>query len=151
MYRWLDVTGFFTRWHSRKAWVLELDPMSRLASPLVTEYERKMIMFMGFNAYLFAFIAFWMTWNAHSHLHSKPPLPSPEGQIGLDGRKKDFTWHGRLFFIEPKERCKECRWLDMECKKRCFQSLKESGHSLKLFGGHPLETPRKTLLPPHEH
>ncbi|KAL8438951.1 hypothetical protein Efla_005086 [Eimeria flavescens] len=150
-YRWLDVTGFLTRWHSRKAWVLDLDPYSRLATPLITEYERKMLMFMGLHAYLFFFVALYLAAKGHAHGAVKPPVPSSADFCGLDGRKKDFTWHGRLFFISPKERCKECRWLDLECKKACFDTLKAQGHKLWLNGGNPLSVPRETLHPPHSH
>ncbi|KAL8442855.1 hypothetical protein Emag_006211 [Eimeria magna] len=151
LYRWLDVTGFFTRWHSRKAWVLDLDPYSRLATPLITEYERKMLMFMGLHAYLFFGVALYLAAKGHAHGAVKPPVPYSADFPGLDGRKKDFTWHGRLYFIAPKERCKECRWLDLECKKNCFESLKAQGHKLFLNGGNPLSVPRETLHPPHSH
>ncbi|KAL8449560.1 hypothetical protein Emed_002992 [Eimeria media] len=151
VYRWLDVTGFFTRWHSRKAWVLDLDPYSRLATPLITEYERKMLMFMGLHAYLFFGVALYLAAKGHAHGAVKPPVPYSADFPGIDGRKKDFTWHGRLYFIGPKERCKECRWLDLECKKNCFESLKAQGHKLFLNGGNPLSVPRETLHPPHTH
>lgn len=151
VYRWLDVTGFLTRWHSRKAWVLDLDPYSRLSSPLITEYERKMVMFVGLHAYFFFAVALYFTYKGHAHGAVKPPVPSNVDFPGLDGRKKDFTWHGRLFFMEPKERCKECRWLDLECKKNCFENLKAQGHKLILNHGNPLSVPREHLEPPHTH
>lgn len=151
IYRWLDVTGFLTRWHSRKAWVLDLEPYSRLATPLITEYERKMVMFMGLHAYFFFAVALYFTYKGQSHGAVKPPVPSSADFPGVDGRKKDFTWHGRLFFIAPKERCKECRWLDLECKKNCFESLKAQGHTFILNNGNPLSAVREPLEPPHTH
>ncbi|OEH76423.1 uncharacterized protein LOC34619292 [Cyclospora cayetanensis] len=151
VYRWLDVTGFLTRWNSRQAWILDLDPYSRLATPLITEYERKMIMFVGLHAYFFFGVALYLAYKGHAHGAVKPPVPSNADFVGLDGRKKDFTWHGRLFFISPKERCKECRWLDLECKKNCFEALKAQGHKLILNHGNPLSVPRGTLKPFHTH
>lgn len=151
IYRWLDVTGFLTRWHSRKAWVLDLDPYSRLATPLITEYERKMLMFMGLHAYFFFAVALYLTYKGQSHAGIKPPVPYGLDFPGCDGRKKDFTWHGRLAFISPKERCKECRWLDLECKRRCFDNLKAQGHRLILNNGNPLSYPREVLEAPHAH
>eukprot|EP00450_Noctiluca_scintillans_P014353 CAMPEP_0194488466 /NCGR_PEP_ID=MMETSP0253-20130528/8383_1 /TAXON_ID=2966 /ORGANISM="Noctiluca scintillans" /LENGTH=69 /DNA_ID=CAMNT_0039328835 /DNA_START=63 /DNA_END=268 /DNA_ORIENTATION=+ len=31
-WRWLDVTGFLTKWHSRRAWILDQDPPNRAAT-----------------------------------------------------------------------------------------------------------------------
>eukprot|EP00438_Fugacium_kawagutii_P024277 Skav222591 [mRNA] locus=scaffold2868:53799:80844:+ [translate_table: standard] len=31
-WRWLDITGFYTKWHSRRAWILDLDPIHRAAT-----------------------------------------------------------------------------------------------------------------------
>merc|ERR1712186_129295 len=42
VYRWLDVMGYLTRWHSRRAWILDLDPPQRMATVMITEYERKL-------------------------------------------------------------------------------------------------------------
>eukprot|EP00913_Durusdinium_trenchii_P029327 g27493.t1 len=47
-WRWLDVTGFYTKWHSRRAWILDLDPWMRSSAVMVTEYERKLLL--------------WLTW-----------------------------------------------------------------------------------------
>ena len=149
IYRWLDISGFLTRWHCRRSWLLDLDSYSRLCTPLITEYERKMLMFVGLHAYLFFFISLYLTYKAHAHGAVKPPVPFYADFPGLDGRKKDFTWHGRLFFISPKERCKECRWLDLECKKICFEGLKAQNYKLILNGGNPLSVQRAKLEPPH--
>eukprot|EP00420_Gonyaulax_spinifera_P033642 CAMPEP_0197889062 /NCGR_PEP_ID=MMETSP1439-20131203/23291_1 /TAXON_ID=66791 /ORGANISM="Gonyaulax spinifera, Strain CCMP409" /LENGTH=79 /DNA_ID=CAMNT_0043509013 /DNA_START=55 /DNA_END=290 /DNA_ORIENTATION=+ len=43
-WRWLDITGFLTKWHSRRAWILDLDPPSRAAMVMTTEYERKLLL-----------------------------------------------------------------------------------------------------------
>ncbi|PHJ15856.1 hypothetical protein CSUI_010335 [Cystoisospora suis] len=150
-YRWLDITGFLTRWNNRKAWVLDQVPFNRQGTPLVTEYERKQEMFVTLNASILAIIASYFAWTGIQHVNYKPPTPSYEGLPGVDGRKKDFTMTNRLWFIQPKERCKECRWLDLECKKECFTRLKAEGHKLFINGGEPLSIPRAKLEPPHSH
>ena len=43
VWRWLDVTGFMTKWHSRRAHILDIDPPQRVAWVMVTEYERKLL------------------------------------------------------------------------------------------------------------
>ncbi|EPT29793.1 hypothetical protein TGPRC2_264040 [Toxoplasma gondii TgCatPRC2] len=151
IYRWLDITGFLTRWNNRKEWLLDLPPFSRQGTPLVTEFERKQEMFVSLNAFVISIFALYLGVKGMSHLSYKGPTPSYEGFPGVDGRKKDFTMMSRLWFIEPKERCKECRWLDLECKKECFASLKAEGHTLKVNGGNPLSVPRGKLEPPHFH
>merc|ERR1719251_180166 len=83
-WRWLDITGFFTKWHSRRAWILDLDPPSRAASVLMPEYQY------------------------------------------MNGRKRDFSFHGGRW-----NDCKECRWLEFECKKMCFDRLREEGRDIR--------------------
>lgn len=150
-YRWLDITGFLTRWNNRKEWIMDLDPYSRMGTVMITEFERKMIMFMAFHAYLFYIISMLAWWYAQTHFACKPPCPKPPEYPHLDGRKHDFTWHGKFYIIHPKERCKECRWLEPECKKKCFEKLKEEGHKFIINGGNPLSTPRQILESPHFH
>lgn len=151
VYRWLDVTGVLTRWNNRKEWVLDLIPMNRLGSSTITEFERKQEIFVTLNAQILALIAIYLAYTGIQHVNVKPANPSYEGFPGVDGRKKDFTLTNRLFFMHPKERCKECRWLDLECKKECFTRLKAEGYKLIVNKGDPLSTPRTKLEPPHFH
>lgn len=148
VWRWLDVTGFLSRWTNRKQWVMDLDPYSRMGTIMITEFERKLLMFMGFNAYLFYIISMGAWWYAQNHFAAKPPCPKAPDYPHLDGRKKDFTWHGSFYFMEPKQRCKHCRWLDSECKRRCFDELQTQGHVFKLHGGKPLSAPRQIIESP---
>ncbi|PFH37680.1 hypothetical protein BESB_000220 [Besnoitia besnoiti] len=151
IYRWLDITGFLTRWNNRKEWLLDIPAFGRQGTPLVTEFERKQEMFVSLNAFVISLFALYLGFQGMSHLSYKGPTPSYEGFPGVDGRKKDFTMMSRLWFIEPKERCKDCRWLDLECKKECFARLKAEGHKLYVNGGNPLSVPRAKLEPPHFH
>lgn len=151
VYRWLDVTGLLTRWNNRKEWVMDLDSFSRIGAVMMTEYERKLLMFLGFHAYLFSILSLVAWAEAQSHFGCKPPCPKAPEYSFLDGRKRDFTWHSKFFFMYPKERCKECRWLEPDCKKECFERLKKEGHTFIWNGGNPLSNPRFKLEEPHFH
>ncbi|CAJ1450421.1 unnamed protein product, partial [Effrenium voratum] len=124
-WRWLDVTGYYTKWHSRRAWILDLDPPQRSAAVLVTEYERKLLLWLTWMNFFFLPISVWYWYGQFTHLSSKPPIPlMPEYQY-LNGRKRDFShvggrWHD----------CKECRWLEFECKKICFDRLRDEGREI---------------------
>lgn len=151
VYRWLDITGFLTRWNNRKEWLLDMPPHGRQGAALVTEFERKQEMFVNLNSTILGIFALYLGVGAISHLSYKPPTASYEGFPTVDCRRKDFTMMNRLCLIEPKGRCKECRWLDLECKRECFDRLKAEGHKLVVNGGNPLSTPRGKLEPPHFH
>lgn len=151
IYRYLDITGFLTRYNNRKEWILSLDPYTRLPTVMLTEYERKLMIFMMFHVYLLFVACMYLWYHAQVHFTMKPPCPKPYAYGHLDGRKRDFTWHGRLYFIYPKMRCKECRWLDIQCKKECFEKLKQEGHKFILNKGDPLSVPKTVLYPPHFH
>ncbi|CAD2111662.1 conserved Plasmodium protein, unknown function [Plasmodium vinckei] len=151
IYRYLDITGFLTRYNNRKEWILDLDPYTRLSTVMLTEYERKLIIFLKFHVYLLFVICMYLWYHAQVHFTMKPPCPKPYAYGHLDGRKRDFTWHGKLFFIYPKTRCKECRWLDIQCKKECFDKLKQEGHKFFINNGDPLSVPKTVLYPPHFH
>merc|ERR1719298_325857 len=53
VYRWLDVGGFLTRWYSRRAWILDQDPPQRANTMMVTEYERKLYLWLQWMNLLF--------------------------------------------------------------------------------------------------
>lgn len=151
IYRYLDITGFLTRYNNRKDWILDLDPYTRLSTVMLTEYERKLMIFLKFHVYLLFVICLYLWYHAQVHFTMKPPCPKPYAYGHLDGRKRDFTWHGRLFFLYPKMRCKDCRWLDVQCKKECFEKLKQEGHKFIINKGDPLSVPKTVLYPPHFH
>ncbi|KNC37913.1 hypothetical protein PFLG_02234 [Plasmodium falciparum RAJ116] len=149
IYRYLDITGFLTRYNNRKEWLLDLDPYTRLSTVMLTEYERKLMIFLKFHVYLLFVICMYLWYHAQVHFSMKPPCPKPVAYGHMDGRKRDFTWHGKLFFIYPKMRCKECRWLDIQCKKECFEKLKLEGHKFIINNGDPLSVPKTVLYPSH--
>merc|ERR1719408_995577 len=59
VYRWLDVGGFLTRWYSRRAWILDLDPPQRASSMMHTEYERKLLLWLTWVNFFFVPISMW--------------------------------------------------------------------------------------------
>mmetsp|Transcript_72742 Transcript_72742/g.155797 ORF Transcript_72742/g.155797 Transcript_72742/m.155797 type:complete len:183 (+) Transcript_72742:71-619(+) len=127
-WRWLDITGFLTKWHSRRAWILDLDPPSRAASVMMTEYERKLLLWLTWMNFFFLPISLWYWYGQFTHLSAKPPIPlMPEYQY-MNGRKRDFSFHGGRWMD-----CKECRWLEFECKKMCHDRLREEGR--EVLGG----------------
>ncbi|VWU52169.1 conserved protein, unknown function [Hepatocystis sp. ex Piliocolobus tephrosceles] len=151
IYRYLDITGFLTRYNNRKEWILDLEPYSRLTTVMLTEYERKLIIFLKFHVYLLFVICMYLWYHAQIHFTIKPPCPKVPAYGHLDLRKRDFTWHGKLFFMYPKARCKDCRWLDIQCKKECFEKLKQEGHTFIINKGDPLSVPKTVLYPSHFH
>merc|ERR1712228_234602 len=80
-WRWLDITGFLTKWHSRRAWILDLDPPSRAAAIMMTEYERKLLLWLTWMNIFFFPISLWYWYGQFTHLSAKPPIPlMPEYQ-----------------------------------------------------------------------
>lgn len=122
IYRWMDICGVLTKYHSRRAWILDLDPPQRTSSVLVTEYERKLLVAMVALNFFFLPWSFWYWYGQFTHLATKPPVPLPPEMPYLNARKREFTWHGGQW-----NTCKECRWLEFECKKECFDKLNHYG------------------------
>merc|ERR1719265_852942 len=91
MYRWLDVGGFLTRWHSRRAWILDLDPPQRSATVMVTEYERKLLLWLTWMNFFFCPVSIWFWYGQFTHLSSKPIIPLMPEYSFLNGRKRDFS------------------------------------------------------------
>merc|ERR1711924_183644 len=88
--RWLDVMGFLTRWHCRRAWILDLDPPQRAATVMITEYERKLLLWLTWVNFLFMPFSLWYWYGQFTHLSTKPPIPlMPEYQY-MNNRKRDF-------------------------------------------------------------
>lgn len=125
-YRWLDCFGWFTRWHCRKAWMLDLEPTDRVNGHFVTEYERYLIYWVTGMGTLFMPFCIWHFWGQYSHIHHKPPNPLMLQLSYLNNRKTDFHWHGGMYQL-----CRDCRPLEFECKKECYDILRSKGFSHK--------------------
>merc|ERR1712137_211133 len=95
------------KWHSRRAWILDLDPPSRAAAIMMTEYERKLLLWLTWMNIFFFPISLWYWFGQFTHLSSKPPIPlMPEYQY-MNGRKREF-----------------------ECKKLCHDRLRAEGREV---------------------
>eukprot|EP00397_Hematodinium_sp_SG-2012_P062699 GEMP01085145.1.p1 GENE.GEMP01085145.1~~GEMP01085145.1.p1 ORF type:complete len:178 (+),score=22.31 GEMP01085145.1:69-602(+) len=129
--RWIDILGSLTKWHSRRAWLLDLDPCERSAIILMTEYERKLLMWCTWANYAMFPMCMWFWYGQFTHLASKPPCPAIIDSEKTNNRAQDFFWHGRLSPLwnasQGGPRCGECRFLEFECKKECYDRLKEKG------------------------
>jgi len=122
VFRWIDFFGYFTRWHCRKAWVLDIEPHDRIRLAFVTEYDRKLMYWMGgMMTFFFPFCA-WFWWGQFTHMHHKPPQPLNLAVSFLNNRKTDFHWHGGMYQL-----CKDCRNMEFECKKECYDELRARG------------------------
>jgi hypothetical protein len=121
-FRWIDVAGLLTRWYSRKAWVQDLEPIHRLGAMMISEFERKLSIWANLMNMFFAPFSVWYWWGQFTHLAHKPPVPLCPDYIFVNERRCDFNWHGGEYHV-----CKECRWLDYECKKVCFDRLRDEG------------------------
>eukprot|EP00922_Rhytidocystis_sp_ex-Travisia-forbesii_P066748 GHVS01099125.1.p1 GENE.GHVS01099125.1~~GHVS01099125.1.p1 ORF type:complete len:282 (+),score=48.32 GHVS01099125.1:98-943(+) len=151
VYRWADVTGFFTRWNSRKAWIMYLDPYTRIGAVMMTEYERKLRMFLNINEVMMFSLSVWIWWYFMNHFNSHPPPPKlTQDGIYAEHLGAHTNPFARLPLLQPRNRCYECRWLDLECKRRCFDKLRAEGHKF-IIRQYPLTVPRFELEPPHHH
>ncbi|XP_953077.1 uncharacterized protein TA08305 [Theileria annulata] len=144
-YRYLDIGGLLTIVNSRKAHLLRVPPEGRISLMLLTEFERKQGIFINFFfSFLLTYICF--CYIRHKiHIYDRRPSPDTPIYEFTNNRTRDFTWHGSFPFQYPKGRCKECRWLELECKKRCYDDLLRQGH--KFIIHNPMQIPRRTLLP----
>jgi len=143
--RWADVLGSLTKWHSRKAWILDLDPLDRGMAFLLTEYERKLIIYSCWANMIMFPVCMWYWYGQFTHLATKPPCPIGDDSPIVNNRKSDFGWHGKFPpGYRPEQslpRCAECRWLEFECKKQCQDRLKERG--IEIWG---LSKPRTQTM-----
>ncbi|KAK1442593.1 hypothetical protein BgAZ_301110 [Babesia gibsoni] len=145
IYRYMDVGGFFTMLNNRKFHILRMPADTRKSLMLSTELERKQNLFM--NAVING-LCLYLLYNLvqhKKHVYDKPPNVEVAVREFTDNRLKDFTWHGSMFFQYPKGRCKECRWLELECKKKCYDKLLKEGH--KFIIHEPMQVPRSRLYP----
>lgn len=124
--RWVDVTGFMTMWYSRKAWVMDIASHDRAAAVMVTEYERRLFLFLACFTVLFYPICFWYWYGAFNHMACKPICP--QMAWGTNGRlEMEKLWISNSLIASQ---CKQCRWLDFECKKICYDKLAALGYNL---------------------
>merc|ERR1712227_231422 len=103
----------------------DLDPPARAATVMMTEYERKLILWLAMVNWIFMPFSLWYWYGQFTHLASKPPIPLMPEYVYMNGRKRDFSIHGGRW-----NDCKECRWLEFECKKMCHDRLRAEGREV---------------------
>ncbi|KAK2198368.1 hypothetical protein BdWA1_001380 [Babesia duncani] len=145
IYRYLDIGGFMSMINSRKIHILRTPPEGRLGLMCSTELERKQSLIMKAVCSIMLFYLCVRFVEHKRHIFDRQPSPGVPVYDFTHHRSKDFTWHGSLPFQYPKKRCKECRWLELECKKRCYDRLLQEGHEFMLST--PMQIPRRKLLP----
>ncbi|ORM41475.1 uncharacterized protein BXIN_2568 [Babesia sp. Xinjiang] len=145
LYRYLDIGGTLSMLNSRKCHILRAPAESRKGIMLSTELERKQSIVMNTLISGLVVYVLYLFVQHKRHVHDKPPNVEVVPREFTNNRLKDFTWHGSFFFQYPKGRCKECRWLELECKKRCYDKLLSEGH--KFIIHEPMQKPRNRLYP----
>nr|BAN64610.1 conserved hypothetical protein [Babesia bovis] len=145
LYRYMDIGGTFSMFNSRKYHILRTPAESRKGLMLCTELERKQLIVMdAMIAWMLVYVLYLFVQHKR-HVYDKPPNVEVVHHEFSGNRTKDFTWHGSMFFQYPKGRCKECRWLELECKKACYDKLLKEGH--KFIIHEPMQKPRSRLYP----
>ena len=123
--RWMDITGFLSRYHSRREWVLDLDPLDRIGALRTTEYERKFkLMRTGF-AFLIWPIVIYLVLGEMSHLNSPTPLPVQLEFSYVNNARRESQMSRLISFYR---RCQHCRPLEQDCKKECFDRIRAAGY-----------------------
>ncbi|UVC50185.1 hypothetical protein MACK_004058 [Theileria orientalis] len=145
LYRYLDIGGFFTMLNSRKAHLLRISPEGRISLMCYTEFERRQGLLIKAVVSLLMLYMYACYVDHKLHIFDRHPSPELPTFEFTGNRTKDFTWHGSLPFQYPKGRCKDCRWLELECKKKCFDELLEQGHGFIIQN--PMQIPRRKLMP----
>eukprot|EP00916_Digyalum_oweni_P001241 GHVL01002413.1.p1 GENE.GHVL01002413.1~~GHVL01002413.1.p1 ORF type:complete len:181 (-),score=34.49 GHVL01002413.1:108-650(-) len=127
IYRWIDFSGYLTRYNCRKTHVMHKPPHFRSAHLHETEWERKMREIM--------LMVTWVTWppllfgaayTFHHLLHRNPMPEIPPEVAYMENRKQDFFFHP-ILDLGSEGRCGECRLLDTACRRLCFDRLREEG------------------------
>merc|ERR1712187_557901 len=96
------------------------------AAVMVTEYERKLLLWLTWVNYFFIPISLWYWYGQFTHLASKPPIPlMPEYQY-MNGRKRDFSCHGGRW-----NDCKECRWWSWSSSVRRCATIASANRAVR--------------------
>ncbi|KAF4736823.1 hypothetical protein FOZ62_000838 [Perkinsus olseni] len=126
--RWLDVTGMLTRWHSRREFILDMDPYFRKNSGMWTEWERKTLLFLFYCCTLATPYSAYLDLQELKHQGTKPPRPVSLESRFMNQRRYDFTW------MHPQDKfCSECRPVELECKKMCFDRYRSMDYRMYGF------------------
>lgn len=140
--RWLDIFGTPTRFYNRRAWVMDLHPSDRVWAHMWSEYDRKVGFFM-FALWTFNMSVAWLYLQNNvqeNHRVMKSPFPLPYA-FGAETQMRDnYMWAADPTYYSQ---CKDCRSMDWQCKRICFDRLRDMGYpiwghqrSIAEVGGH---------------
>ena len=124
--RWVDVGGLLTRTYSRRAWIMDFDSHARAREVMATEYERWLYNFLLWANLILFPMSLWYWFGEMTHMSCKPPNPLPEQQWGRGNFKVEYDFLPFTSVVEH-HFCKKCRWLEYECKKMCYDEMREVG------------------------
>ncbi|CAD7961795.1 unnamed protein product [Amoebophrya sp. A25] len=125
--RWADIFGTWTRFYSRRAWVMDLHPNDRVWAHMWTEYDRKVGFFM-FGMWTFNMSVAWLYLQNNvqeNHRVMKSPFPLPYA-YGPETQNRD-NWMTIADDVHYSQ-CKDCRNMDWQCKRICFDRLRDMGY-----------------------
>jgi hypothetical protein len=125
--RWLDITGFLTRFHSRREWIVDLDPVDRIQALRMTEYERKFKLLRTGISWAIWPIIIYLVLGELSHLNGPVPLPVQLEFGFVNNQRREFQGTRPMAFYR---RCQHCRPLEQDCKKECFDRIRAAGYSV---------------------
>ena len=125
--RWLDITGFLSRYHSRREWVLDMDPLDRIGALRTTEYERKFkLMRTGIALALWP-IVLYLVLAELGHMNAPTPLPIQLEFSYVNNNRRESQVNRTIAFYK---RCSHCRPLEQDCKKECFDRIRSAGYDV---------------------
>lgn len=128
--RWADIMGTLTKYYSRRVWVMEMEPFHRPYAVMITEYERRLLIW--FHAILFIMFptVMYVGYGTVAHIMIHSPMPHLPLQPGMDNRHTDFSpWTNQIDQVYTSQ-CKDCRLMELECKKICYDRLKDLGYEI---------------------
>eukprot|EP01067_Filipodium_phascolosomae_P000923 Filipodium_phascolosomae@DN1647_c0_g1_i4.p1 len=132
VYRWLDITGYFTRFGNRKAHLLYRSAVFRSNAVLLTEYERKFQMFMDLYYILLACGAgVFAYWFAELYFNRRTMPYYPQMRHYKEGKVPNKVPHFYANLWTPGDygRCRKCLFLDTDCKRECYDYMRAEGKS----------------------
>ncbi|CAD7949193.1 unnamed protein product [Amoebophrya sp. A120] len=144
--RWLDIFGTHTRYWNRRAWVMDLHPNDRVWAHMWTEYDRKVGFFM-FGMWTFNMSVAWLylqnnVQENHRVMSAPFPLPYAYG-AEMEPRDNWISAADDVFYSQ----CKDCRNMDWQCKRICFDRLRDMGYPIWGFQRSIVEVGSHRFLP----
>merc|ERR1712056_7177 len=95
---------------------------------MITEFERRTGMWLVAMTMCMLPFTQWLWWHTMMHLYAKAPCPQLPLYGCIDNRKQDYTW-AAMDYTQASQ-CKDCRWLEYECKKICYDKLRDLGYQI---------------------